>query len=120
MHVAIVGPAHPYPGGSAQHTTELAHRLSTAGHQVSLQSWRSLYPGRLYPGQPLVDEPEVPLFPDTDRALAWNRPDGWWLVARRLGRQFDAIVLAVFTSAARWSRSATTCSRTRATGSISR
>jgi glycosyltransferase involved in cell wall biosynthesis len=98
VRIAIVGPAHPYKGGSAQHTTELAHRLSTAGHQVSLQSWRSQYPDRLYPGEPLVDKPEVPLFPDTERALAWNRPDGWWLTGRRLGRQFDAIVLAVFTS----------------------
>lgn len=98
MKIAIVGPAHPYKGGSAQHTTELAHRLSTAGHQVSLQSWRAMYPRALYPGQPLVDEPELPLFPRTNRELAWHRPDGWWRVGRRLGREFDAVVLAVFTS----------------------
>jgi glycosyltransferase involved in cell wall biosynthesis len=98
MKIAIVGPAHPYKGGSAQHTTELAHRLSAAGHRVSLQSWRSQYPPLLYPGQPMVDAPEVPLFPDTDRALAWYRPDGWWLTGRRLGRRFDAVVLTVFTS----------------------
>jgi glycosyltransferase involved in cell wall biosynthesis len=98
MKIAIVGPAHPYNGGSAQHTTELAHRLSAAGHQVSLQSWKSLYPPLLYPGHPMVDQPEVPLFPDTDRALAWYRPDGWWLTGRRLGQRFDAILLTVFTS----------------------
>jgi glycosyltransferase involved in cell wall biosynthesis len=98
VKIAIVGPAHPYKGGSAQHTTELAHRLSAAGHQVSLQSWRAMYPAALYPGQPLVDEPEIPLFPDTERALAWYRPDGWWRVGRRLGREFDVLVLAVFTS----------------------
>lgn len=98
MKIAIVGPAHPYKGGSAQHTTELAHRLSAAGHQVSLQSWRAMYPRALYPGQPLVDEPELPLFPDTNRELAWYRPDGWWRVGRMLGRQFDVVLLAVFTS----------------------
>jgi glycosyltransferase involved in cell wall biosynthesis len=98
VKIAIVGPAHPYKGGSAQHTTELAHRLSAAGHQVSLQSWRAMYPRALYPGQPLVDEPELPLFPATNRELAWNRPDGWWRVGRRLGRQFDVVLLAVFTS----------------------
>lgn len=98
MKIAIVGPAHPYSGGSAQHTTELAHRLVATGHQVSLQSWRSQYPTALYPGQPTVDQPEVPLFPDTARSLAWYRPDGWWLTARRLGRRFDAVLLAVFTS----------------------
>lgn len=98
MKIAIVGPAHPYPGGSAQHTTELAHRLSAAGHQVSLQSWRSQYPALLYPGQPLVDEPEVPLFPATTRSLTWYRPDDWWLTAGRLSRRFDAVLLTVFTS----------------------
>ena len=98
MKIAIVGPAHPYKGGSAQHTTELAHRLSAAGHQVSLQSWRAMYPSALYPGQPLVDEPELPLFPRTHRELAWYRPDGWWRVGRRLGREFDVLLLAVFTS----------------------
>jgi glycosyltransferase involved in cell wall biosynthesis len=97
VRIAIVGSAHPYKGGSTQHTTELAHRLAAAGHRVSLQSWRSQYPHRLYPGEPLTDEPEVPLFPDTERSLAWNRPEGWWLAGRRLGREFDAIVLTVFT-----------------------
>jgi glycosyltransferase involved in cell wall biosynthesis len=98
VNIAIVGPAHPYSGGSTQHTTELAHRLSAAGHQVSLQSWRSQFPTLLFPGQATVDEPEVPLFPDTARSLAWYRPDGWWLTARRLGRRFDALLLTVFTS----------------------
>jgi glycosyltransferase involved in cell wall biosynthesis len=98
MKIAIVGPAHPYSGGSTQHTTELAHRLAAAGHQVSLQSWRSQFPTVLYPGKATVDEPEVPLFPDTARSLAWYRPDDWWLTARRLGRRFDALLLTVFTS----------------------
>ena len=30
MKVAIVGPAHPYKGGAAQHTTALAHHLAEA------------------------------------------------------------------------------------------
>jgi glycosyltransferase involved in cell wall biosynthesis len=98
MKIAIVGPAHPYKGGSTQHTTELAHRLSAAGHNVSLQSWSSQYPALLYPGQPLTEEAEVPLFPDTERALAWYRPDGWWRTGSQLGRRFDAVLLTVFTS----------------------
>ena len=97
MKIAIVGPAHPYVGGSAQHTTELAHRLSAAGHQVSLQSWRAMFPAALYPGEPTADEPEVPLFAGTSRTLAWYRPDGWWRLGRRLGRTCHAVVLAVFT-----------------------
>ena len=36
MKIALVGPAHPYKGGGARHTTELAHRLAAAGHDVEL------------------------------------------------------------------------------------
>jgi len=98
VKIAVVGPAHPYKGGSAQHTTALAHRLAAGGHEVTLRSWRAQYPKFLYPGQLTVDEPELPLFPDTDWPLAWYRPDGWWRTGRDLARQrFDAVVLAVFT-----------------------
>jgi glycosyltransferase involved in cell wall biosynthesis len=98
VKIAIVGPAHPYKGGSAQYTTELAHRLSAAGHQVTLVSWHSQYPRFLYPGQLTVDSPEVELFPATERPLAWYRPDGWWLTGRRLAaRRFDAVIVSIFT-----------------------
>ncbi|HYK70243.1 MAG TPA: glycosyltransferase [Streptosporangiaceae bacterium] len=97
MKIAIVGPAYPYLGGSAQHTTELAHRLAAAGHLVSLQSWQAMFPQALYPGEPMSDEPEVPLFAGTSRTLAWYRPDGWWRLGRRLGQTYHAVVLAVFT-----------------------
>jgi peptidoglycan/xylan/chitin deacetylase (PgdA/CDA1 family) len=55
VRVAIVGPAHPYKGGAAQHTTELAHRMAAAGHEVALESWHAQYPRLLYPGQLTVD-----------------------------------------------------------------
>ncbi|HEY6277320.1 MAG TPA: glycosyltransferase family 4 protein [Streptosporangiaceae bacterium] len=98
MKIAIVGPAHPYKGGAAQHTTALAHRLSAAGHQVLLLSWTAQYPKLLYPGQLTVDTPELPLFGATERVLAWYRPDGWWRTGRRLARErFDALVLCVVT-----------------------
>ncbi len=98
MRIAVAGPAHPFKGGLAQHTTSLAHHLSAAGHQVTLLSWRTQYPKLLYPGQLTVDQPEVELFPDTERSLAWNRPDSWWLTGHRLAaRRFDAIVLSVAT-----------------------
>lgn len=98
MKIAIVGPAHPYKGGAAQHTTALAHRLSDAGHQTVLRSWRAQYPKLLYPGQLTVGTPEVALFPGTERPLAWYRPDSWWLTGRRLARErFDTVVLSVVT-----------------------
>jgi glycosyltransferase involved in cell wall biosynthesis len=96
MRIAVIGPAHPFKGGIAQYTTELAHRLTGAGHQVSLVSWSHQYPKLLYPGQLTVARPEVPLFPGTSRLLSWRRPDSWYRVGRRL-RDQDLVVLVVVT-----------------------
>jgi glycosyltransferase involved in cell wall biosynthesis/SAM-dependent methyltransferase len=96
MRIAVIGPTHPYKGGVAQYTTELAHRLAGAGHRVSLVSWSHQYPKLLYPGQLTVARPEVPLFPGTTRPLSWRRPDSWYRVGRRL-RDQDLVVLVVVT-----------------------
>lgn len=94
MRIAIVGPAFPYKGGGAHHTTELAHRLAAAGHDPVIESWRAQYPAFLYPGQQTISEPEGEPFADTRRRLDWRRPDGWWRVGRSL-RAYDLVVLAV-------------------------
>ena len=96
MKIALVGPAHPYKGGGARHTTELAHRLAAAGHDVIIESWRAQYPARLYPGQQTVDVPEGEPYPRTRRRLAWYRPDGWLAEGRRL-RPADLVVFAYLT-----------------------
>jgi hypothetical protein len=98
VKIAIVGPAHPYKGGAAQHTTALAHRLSAAGHDTTLVSWRAQYPKLIYHGQLTIAEPEAELYPGMERPLAWYRPDSWWLTGRRLARRgCDAAVLSVVT-----------------------
>ena len=96
MKIAIVGPAHPYKGGGARHTTELARHLAAAGHDVIIESWRAQYPRRLYPGQQTVDVPEGEPYPRTRRRLAWYRPDGWRTEGRRL-RPADLVVFAYLT-----------------------
>jgi len=96
MRIALVGPAHPYKGGGARHTTELAHRLAAAGHNVIIESWRAQYPARLYPGQQTLDVPEGKPYPRTHRRLAWNRPDGWAAEGRRL-RSADLVIFALLT-----------------------
>src|SRR5438309_5583802 len=85
MRIAIVGPAHPYKGGIPQHTTELAHHLRAAGHEVSLISWRNQYPF-FYPGEQFVpdDKPELPVFSGVKRVLSWRNPVGWLRWGRRL------------------------------------
>ncbi|MFI7417443.1 glycosyltransferase family 4 protein [Nonomuraea sp. NPDC049684] len=97
MRIAIVGPTHPYKGGGAQHTTELAHRLAAQGHDVVIESWRAQYPSFLYPGQQTISEPEGTPYPRTARRLDWRRPDGWYAAGRRL-RTADLVVLAVLSS----------------------
>lgn len=96
MDMAIVGPAFPYKGGGAQHTTELAHRLAAAGHDVVIESWRAQYPAFLYPGRQTISDPEGEPFPGTRRRLDWRRPDGWWRTGRGL-RAYDLVVLATLT-----------------------
>ena len=96
MKIALIGPAHPYKGGGARHTTELAHRLAAAGHDVIIESWRAQYPRRLYPGQQTVDVPEGEPYPRTHRRLAWYRPDGWLAEGRRLAAA-DLVVFALLT-----------------------
>ncbi|MCL9796101.1 glycosyltransferase, partial [Frankia sp. AgKG'84/4] len=97
MRVALVGPTHPYKGGIAQHTTELAHRLAGRGHEVVIESWSDQYPARLYPGVQRVTEPEMEPFASTRYPLSWRRPDGWPRLGRRLRREVDAVVLVVVT-----------------------
>ncbi|HEY8480573.1 MAG TPA: glycosyltransferase family 4 protein [Spirillospora sp.] len=94
LRITVVGPAYPYKGGGAQHTTELAHRLAAAGHDVVIESWRAQYPRFLYPGQQTISAPEGRPFPATRRVLDWRRPDGWWRTGRAL-RSRDLVVLAV-------------------------
>jgi glycosyltransferase involved in cell wall biosynthesis len=96
VKIAIIGPAHPYKGGGARHTTELAHRLAAAGHDLIIESWRAQYPARLYPGQQTVDVAEGAPYPRTRRRLAWYRPDGWLAEGRRL-RTADLVVFAYLT-----------------------
>ncbi|MFC4011564.1 glycosyltransferase family 4 protein [Nonomuraea purpurea] len=94
MRIAIVGPTYPYKGGGAQHTTELAHRLSAQGHDVVIESWRAQYPSFLYPGQQTISTPEGTPYLNTVRKLDWRRPDGWVAAGRRM-RSADVVVLAV-------------------------
>ncbi|MDS1269722.1 glycosyltransferase [Lipingzhangella sp. LS1_29] len=95
MRIALIGPTHPYKGGGARHTTELAHRLAAAGHDTVLESWRAQYPRSLYPGQQTVAAPEAPPYPRTRCELAWNRPDGWWRTGRRIADEADLVILTL-------------------------
>lgn len=95
MQVTLVGPAHPYKGGGARHTTELARRLSEEGHRVVLESWRAQYPALLYPGRQTVEQAEGEPFPATLRRMAWYGPDTWWAAGRRAAARGGLLAVAV-------------------------
>jgi glycosyltransferase involved in cell wall biosynthesis len=95
VRIALIGPAHPYKGGGARHTTELARRLADAGHDVVIESWLHQYPVGLYPGgQQTVDVADGEPFANTRRRLSWRNPLGWWQAGRRL-RDMDLMVFAL-------------------------
>jgi len=91
MNIAIIGPTHPYKGGIAKHTTELARRLEQAGHNVVIESWKHQYPW-FYPGTQRVARPEIPPFNNVRQSLSWRNPFSWLTAGRRL-RQMDQIIL---------------------------
>ena len=90
MRIALIGPAHPYKGGGARHTTELAHRLAAAGHDVVIESWRAQYPGGSTRGSrpstsPRASPTRAPTagWPGTARTAgsptaAGSDPRTWW------------------------------------------
>jgi glycosyltransferase involved in cell wall biosynthesis len=103
VRAAIVGPSHPYKGGIAAHTTELARQLAErvgdpgGGRAVVIESWAAQYPSILYPGgSQTVDNADGPRFGAVRRTLSWRRPDTWWRVGRRL-RDRDLVVLTMVT-----------------------
>jgi glycosyltransferase involved in cell wall biosynthesis len=93
----LVGPTFPYKGGVAQHTTELAHRLTKRADIATIHSWKRQYPRWFYPGEPFVTARENPEFSRVRRDLSWNRPDGWHVVGKSAGRASDVVVLALVT-----------------------
>jgi glycosyltransferase involved in cell wall biosynthesis len=84
VRIALIGPAYPDKGGGARHTTELAHRLTAAGHNVIIESWRPQ----------AADHQDGEEYPRTYRRLARYRPDTWIAAGRRL-RSADLVVFAL-------------------------
>jgi hypothetical protein len=58
VRIALIGPAHPDHGAAARHTTELAYRLTAAGHNVIIESWRAPGPAASGPAaDPAASDP---------------------------------------------------------------
>lgn len=95
IRVAVIGPTHPYKGGIAQHTTELAFQLTAADIETDIISWARQYPERLYPGQQRLDEPDQAPFERVRYVLSWCNPLTWKSVGRQLVGTADGVVLVL-------------------------
>jgi glycosyltransferase involved in cell wall biosynthesis len=97
--MTLIGPAFPWRGGIPLLVTDLAHRLTAAGHQVHLRTWSSQGPGRWLPAQrhPLA-RPESGVFPTVAEPLSWRNPTHWWRTGRRAGAGSDVVVLVFYTT----------------------
>jgi len=95
MNVALLGPTHPYRGGIAHYTTLLAQAFA-ARHEVSIVSFRRLYPGFLFPGATQFDASEVAIAPPVpaDRIVDSLLPWTWYHAGRRL-RELEPDLLVV-------------------------
>ena len=84
MRITVIGPTFPWRGGIPLLVTDLAHRLTAAGHRVTLRTWTRQGPARLLPAQrhPLRT-PEAGVLPDRPGATVLAEPGA--LVADRAG-----------------------------------
>ena len=93
--VTLVGPADPWRGGLPLLVTDLAHRLTAEGHEVTVRTWARQGPARLLPTRPLT-APEAAVFP-ADPALSWADPLGAWRVGRAAAAA-DLVVVVHYTT----------------------
>ena len=99
MRFTLIGPAFPWRGGIPLLTTDLAHRLTAAGHAVQLRTWTRQGPPRLLPAQrhPL-SSPEAGVYPTVQEPLSWRNPVQWWRAGRRSAAASEVIILIFYTT----------------------
>lgn len=94
LRFALVGPVHPYRGGIAQFTEQMAGGLAARGHEVSAVTFSRQYPEVLFPGKTqYVEEARGEGALDAPRLIDSVNPLTWRSAARALVRGGpDAVV----------------------------
>jgi glycosyltransferase involved in cell wall biosynthesis len=96
--IALVGPIHPYRGGIAQYTGELAKAFSKYV-DTRVYSFSKLYPGFLYPGKSdkvvAIDEVKSK---NTDYSISVYSPRSWSKTASRIHKDgYDVAIIVWWT-----------------------
>lgn len=89
LRVALIGPAYPYRGGIAHHTTLLATHLRRAHHQVDAITFTRQYPALLYPGRSQEEPDATDVRPDVlpERMIDSVNPFNWLRVGKEMRRR---------------------------------
>ena len=93
LRIVVLGPAFPFRGGIAHHTSLLAHYLAER-HELILLTFRRQYPRWLYPGRSDKDPSEEGIGLPAERILSPFNPFSWWQTAQRI-RAFEADMLII-------------------------
>ena len=83
LRIAVLGPAFPFRGGIAHHTSLLANYLAQR-HALILLTFRRQYPSWLYPGRTDKDPSDEGIGLPAERVLSPFDPLSWWRAARRV------------------------------------
>lgn len=98
MYLLLLGPAHPYRGGIAASTEQLARVLQQIGHQVEICTFRLQYPSLLFPGKSQFSESPAPKDLTVCRGVNSVNPINWMIQGRRIKqKQYDRIIVRYWT-----------------------
>ena len=93
LHIAIVGPAHPYRGGLASIMETMAREYQRRGYRVDIITFTLQYPALLFPGKSQTVTTPPPTDLSIERKVSTINPMTWWRVGRQLCKLRPDIVL---------------------------
>ncbi len=93
LHIAIVGPAHPYRGGLASIMHTMAREYQRRGYRVDILTFTLQYPSLLFPGKSQTVDTPPPSDLTIERCVSTVNPLSWWHVGRKLCEMRPDIVL---------------------------
>ena len=93
LHIAIVGPAHPYRGGLASIMETMAREYQRRGYRVDIITFTLQYPSLLFPGKSQTVTTPPPTDLSIERKVSTINPMTWWRVGRQLCKLRPDIVL---------------------------
>lgn len=93
LHIAIVGPAHPYRGGLASIMETMAREYQRRGYRVDIITFTLQYPSLLFPGKSQTVTTPPPTDLSIERKVSTVNPLTWWRVGRQLCKLRPDIVL---------------------------